>query len=268
MAHHGLLKWLRQTSGCRRRGRGDNLIATARKVDDLENLSAAHPENVKTAAVDVTTPDSVAAAVQLAETDFGGLDVLFNNAGSGFMGAVEEAVPEEYRPVFETNVFGLIKTIRAALPALRNRQGARVVNFSSGAGIAGAAGYGYYNATKFAVEGFGAGAEAAGPLRHHRKTRALPYGVPGSDDQDRQAGDRGLCRDFRQATSLPGQQQRPTSRRSGEGCRRGPQGGGRAGLFTPSAAAQSPMDIADKKLRSFRVTIDAWRDVAIATNFD
>ena len=101
--------------------RGDNLIATARKADDLEDLSAAHPESVKTAAVDVTKEGSVAAAVQIAESAFGGLDVLVNNAGFGFMGAVEEATPEEYRPVFETNVFGLIETTRAALPALRKR---------------------------------------------------------------------------------------------------------------------------------------------------
>jgi len=69
----------------------------------------------------VTKEGSVAAAVQIAESAFGGLDVLVNNAGFGFMGAVEEATPEEYRPVFETNVFGLIETTRAALPALRKR---------------------------------------------------------------------------------------------------------------------------------------------------
>ena len=208
--------------------RGDNLIATARKVDELQQLSAAHPETVKTAALDVTEKGSAAAAVQLAESAFGGLDVLVNNAGFGFIGAVEEATPEEYRPIFDTNVFGLIETTRAALPALRKRQGGRVVNFSSGAGIAGAAGYGYYNATKFAVEGLvrssRAGVEAAGRIRHHRGTGTFPYGVPGSIYQDRQAGDRGLCRDFRQAAALPRQQQRPTSWRSGQGCRRGPQG--------------------------------------------
>ena len=133
--------------------RGDNLIATARKVDELQQLSAAHPETVKTAALDVTEKGSASAAVQLAESAFGGLDVLVNNAGFGFIGAVEEATPEEYRPIFDTNVFGLIETTRAALPILRQRKGARVVNFPSGAGIAGAAGYGYDNATKFAVEG-------------------------------------------------------------------------------------------------------------------
>ncbi len=207
--------------------RGDDLIATARKVDELQQLSAAHPETVKTAALDVTEKGSASAAVQLAESAFGGLDVLVNNAGFGFIGAVEEATPEEYRPIFDINVFGLIETTRAALPALRKRQGARVVNFSSGAGIAAAAGYGYYNATKFAVEG----------LSEALAQELKPLGIsviivePESfrTDQDRQAGDRGLCRDFRQVASLPRQQQRQTSWRSGEGRRRGPEGAGRAG---------------------------------------
>ena len=137
MAHHGLLKWLRQTSSCRCRRTRRHLIATPRKVDELQELSAAHPETVKTTALDVTEKGSASATVQLAESAFGGLDVLVNNAGFGFMGAVEEATPEEYRPIFDTNVFGLIETTRAALPALRKQRGAWVVNLSSGVGIAG-----------------------------------------------------------------------------------------------------------------------------------
>ncbi|MDL5160629.1 SDR family NAD(P)-dependent oxidoreductase, partial [Actinomycetospora termitidis] len=74
--------------------------------------------------------------------------------GHGMLGAVEEVTPEEYRPLFETNVFGLIETTRAVLPTLRKQgAGGRIVMMSSGAGIAGIAGDGYYNATKFAVEG-------------------------------------------------------------------------------------------------------------------
>ena len=133
--------------------RGDRLVATARKADELSSLTARYPNTARAAVLDVTRAGSAAAAVALAEEAFGGLDILVNNAGFGFMGAIEEATPEEYRPMFETNVFGLIETTRAALPALRKRTGARVVNISSGAGIAGAAGFGYYNATKFAVEG-------------------------------------------------------------------------------------------------------------------
>jgi NAD(P)-dependent dehydrogenase (short-subunit alcohol dehydrogenase family) len=93
------------------------------------------------------------AAVAMAEEAFGRLDILVNNAGFGFIGAIEEATPDEYRPMFETNVFGLLETTRAALPTLRKTGDGRIVNMSSGAGIRGLQGSGHYNATKFAVEG-------------------------------------------------------------------------------------------------------------------
>ena len=101
----------------------------------------------------MTRAGDAAAAVALAEDAFGRLDILVNNAGYGFIGAIEEATPDEYRPMFETNVFGLIETTRAALPALRRAGGGRIVNLSSGAGLMGIPGHGYYNGTKFAVEG-------------------------------------------------------------------------------------------------------------------
>lgn len=133
--------------------RDDHPVATARDPDALRDLTNRYPDSVRTTALDVTKAGAAAAAVAQTEEAFGGPDVLVNNAGFGFVGAVGEATPEEYRPMFESNVFGLIETTRAALPALRKRKGGRVANFSSGAGIAGAAGYGYYNATKFAAEG-------------------------------------------------------------------------------------------------------------------
>ena len=252
--------------------RGDNLIATARKVDELQQLSAAHPETVKTAALDVTEKGSAAAAVQLAESAFGGLDVLVNNAGFGFIGAVEEATPEEYRPIFDTNVFGLIETTRAALPALRKRQGGRVVNFSSGAGIAGAAGYGYYNATKFAVEGLSEALARElkpvgvsviivepGPFRTEFLGRSIKTA---RQEIEAYAETSGKLRHYRDSNN--GQQAGDPDKA--------------AAVVLKAVDAQDPplhlplgpiaYDIADKKLRSFRESIDAWRDVAIATDFD
>lgn len=133
--------------------RGDRLIATARSTHALRPLCEHYPDTVRSIQLDVTRPGDAAQAVALAESVFGGLDVLVNNAGFGFIGAVEEAEPQEYRPLFEANLFGVIETTRAALPALRKRRGARIVNLSSIAGLSGSAGFGYYNATKFAVEG-------------------------------------------------------------------------------------------------------------------
>ena len=133
--------------------RGDRLVATARDPASLAGLVERYPETARASALDVTRDGDAAAAVALAGTAFGGLDILVNNAGFALIGAIEEATPDEYRPVFETNVFGLIETTRAALPALRQTGGGRIVNISSGAGLVGSAGFGYYNATKFAVEG-------------------------------------------------------------------------------------------------------------------
>ncbi|USX55550.1 oxidoreductase [Lentzea sp. HUAS12] len=133
--------------------RGDQAVVTARDPRSLEDLVAAHPGTCRAVALDVTREGDAAAAISVAEQEFGGLDVLVNNAGQGMVGAIEEGSPEEYRPLFETNVFGVIETTRAALPALRKAGGGRIVMMSSGAGIAGSAGSGYYNATKFAVEG-------------------------------------------------------------------------------------------------------------------
>ncbi|GAA0936227.1 oxidoreductase [Pseudonocardia zijingensis] len=130
--------------------RGDQVVVTARDPRSLEDLVAGHPETCRATALDVTRAGDAAAAAELAEQEFGGVDVLVNNAGHGMIGAIEEGTPEEYRPLFESNVFGLIETTRAVLPFLRRADGGRIVMMSSGAGIAGD---GYYNATKFAVEG-------------------------------------------------------------------------------------------------------------------
>lgn len=133
--------------------RGDNVVVTARNPESLADLAGAVPERVLAHPLDVTRPGAAEAAVAAAQARFGGLDVLVNNAGFGFIGAIEEAEPDEYRPMFETNLFGLIETTRAALPLLRQSPHGRVVNLSSVGGITGRQGFGLYNASKFAVEG-------------------------------------------------------------------------------------------------------------------
>jgi len=80
--------------------------------------------------------------------------VLVNNAGYGLAGGIEEASEEEFMPVFETNLFGLIRVTRAFLPHFRNQRSGNIVNLSSIGGLTGLPGWGYYNASKFAVEGF------------------------------------------------------------------------------------------------------------------
>ncbi|MDE1155771.1 MAG: oxidoreductase [Acidobacteriaceae bacterium] len=132
---------------------GANVVATARKPETLKELVDSAPEQVQALKLDVTRPEEVDAAVKEAIARWGRIDVLVNNAGYGLTAAVEEATPEEYRTLFETNVFGLIHTTQAFLPQFRKQRHGNIVMLSSIAGLVPSAGWGFYNASKFAVEG-------------------------------------------------------------------------------------------------------------------
>ena len=134
--------------------RGDKVVATARKPAQIAEFQAKYPETALVVALDVTDPASVEAAKDAALAKFGHVDVLVNNAGYGIAGAIEEASEAEFMPVFETNVFGLIRVTRAFLPQFRKQRSGNIVNLSSIAGLIGGAGWGFYNTSKFAVNGF------------------------------------------------------------------------------------------------------------------
>lgn len=133
--------------------RGHRVALTARRTDAIEDLRIRYPGNAVTIQLDVTNQPQIARAVTEAEAGLGGIDVLVNNAGYGFIGAVEEAEPAEYRALFDANVFGLIEMTRAVLPGMRSRGGGHILNLSSSGGLAASPGFGYYCASKFAVEG-------------------------------------------------------------------------------------------------------------------
>lgn len=135
-------------------GAGYRVVATARKPEQIAELAEQYPETALALSLDVTDQASVDAAVSASIDHFGRVDVVVNNAGFGLAGAIEEATEAEYMPVFETNVFGLIRVTKAFLPHLRQQRSGHIVNLSSMAGLVGFAGWGYYNATKFAVNGF------------------------------------------------------------------------------------------------------------------
>jgi NAD(P)-dependent dehydrogenase (short-subunit alcohol dehydrogenase family) len=130
---------------------GYRTVVTARDPSTLEGYGAT--DNVLVLKLDVTKPDQVAAAIKSAEDRFGGIDVLVNNAGIGYFAAIEEGEEAEVRKMFDVNVFGICGMIQAVLPGMRKRKSGYIVNFSSIAGIRGFPALGYYNATKFAVEG-------------------------------------------------------------------------------------------------------------------
>ncbi len=134
-------------------GLGATVIATARDVSKLNDLTTRFPGNAILLSLDVTSKASIEAAVKDALARAGHVDVLVNNAGYGVTGAIEEVSEEEYMPMFETNVFGLLTLTKALLPQFRERRSGNIVNLSSIGGLIGSPGWGYYNATKFAVEG-------------------------------------------------------------------------------------------------------------------
>jgi NAD(P)-dependent dehydrogenase (short-subunit alcohol dehydrogenase family) len=131
---------------------GDNVVATARDPEAVEQRLGGQPRLLPLP-LDVTDEAQAKGAAAAAVERFGAIDVLLNNAGFGLMGAVEEASAAEVEAVYRTNVFGLLNVTRAVLPDMRARRAGRIVNISSIGGYRGAAGFGVYSSTKFAVEG-------------------------------------------------------------------------------------------------------------------
>jgi NAD(P)-dependent dehydrogenase (short-subunit alcohol dehydrogenase family) len=134
-------------------GTGHNAIVTARSVSSVADLAETTPERVLAVALDVTRPDQVVSAVQQAEKRFAGVDVLVNNAGYGYRGAVEEGDDADVRTLFETHFFGTVAMIKAVLPGMRGRRRGAIVNISSIGAQLTPVGSGYYSAAKAAIEG-------------------------------------------------------------------------------------------------------------------
>ena len=133
---------------------GYHAVVTARIPAQVEDVQPAHGGRALVLPLDVTAPEQITDAVKLAEERFGRIDVLVNNAGVGYFGAIEESCNDDVRRMFEINFWGLANVTRAVLPGMRKRRAGHVVNLSSMGGLRGAPGVGYYNASKFAVEGF------------------------------------------------------------------------------------------------------------------
>jgi NAD(P)-dependent dehydrogenase (short-subunit alcohol dehydrogenase family) len=133
--------------------RGDRVAATARDVSTLDDLRERFPETLLPLALDVDDRAADFAAVRRAADHFGRLDVVVNNAGYGQFGFIEEVSEAEARAQFETNVFGSLWVIQAALPILRAQRCGHILQVSSIGGICAFANIGTYNASKWAVEG-------------------------------------------------------------------------------------------------------------------
>lgn len=133
---------------------GDKVAVTARNTDDVKDIVTKYSDTAIPIKLDVTNPELVKAAVQKAVATFKRIDVLVNNAGIGYFGAIEESEDEEVRRMFEINFFGLVSVTNAILPIMRAQRSGHIVNISSVGGLVAFPGVGFYNATKFAVTGY------------------------------------------------------------------------------------------------------------------
>jgi NADP-dependent 3-hydroxy acid dehydrogenase YdfG len=132
--------------------RGDKVAATARQLASLAVLTDKYGANVLTLALDVTNPEQVKAAVAQAHAHFGRLDVVLNNAGYSLVGTIEEASLDEVRALYETNVYGAVSVIQAALPLLRAQGSGHILGTSSNLGHVTLPVIGYYCSSKWAFE--------------------------------------------------------------------------------------------------------------------
>jgi NAD(P)-dependent dehydrogenase (short-subunit alcohol dehydrogenase family) len=134
--------------------RGDRVAATARDVTTLKDLSDRFGDAILPIALDVTDHAAATAAVSQANSHFGRLDVVVNNAGYGHFGFLEEITEAEARAQIETNVFGALWVTQSAVALMREQGSGHIVQISSIGGVAAFPGLGIYHASKWALEGF------------------------------------------------------------------------------------------------------------------
>jgi NADP-dependent 3-hydroxy acid dehydrogenase YdfG len=116
--------------------RGGRAVVTARDPQAVADIVAGHGDRALALALDVTDTEQVEEAISAAQTAFGQIDVLVNNAGYGYLAAIEEGEDQEIRALFDANVFGLVDVTRGVLPGMRARRSGHIVNVSSLGGLA------------------------------------------------------------------------------------------------------------------------------------
>lgn len=251
--------------------RGWRAVVTARKPEQLRDLVAGHEENALALQLDVADKAQVARAVQQAEQRFGQIDVLVNNAGYGYLAAIEEGEEDQIRAIFETNFFGLVDLTNKVLPGMRERRSGRIVNVSSIGGLTSFAATGYYHATKFAVEGLSESLAIEldplgikvvivepGPFRTDWAGRSLLESKTVIADYDTTAGER-----RRMSKARSGQQQGDPVR-------------GAEAIIKAVASENPPLhlllgkpalDLAHKKLDALRKDFDTWEETTLSADF-
>ena len=251
--------------------RGQRAVVTARDPAQVADLVAPHGDRALALPLDVTDHAQVVDAVKRAEAAFGRIDVLVNNAGYGYLAAIEEGEDDEVRKLFDANVFGLADVTRAVLPGMRARRGGHVVNVSSLGGLAAFGATGYYHATKFAVEG----------LSESLAAEVAPLGIKVTLVEPAAFRTNWSGPSMRQsATRIDDYAETAGARRAATTATYGRQPGdpvrAAEAILTAVDAPEPPLrlllgkaayDIATARLDTLRSTFDTWRETTLGADF-
>jgi len=251
--------------------RGWRAVVTARDPAAVADLVAGCEDRAIALALDVTRREQVAEVVSQARQKFGRIDVLVNNAGYGYLAAIEEGEDDAVRAMFETNVFGLVDMTRAVLPVMREQKSGLIVNISSIGGLASFAATGYYHATKYAVEGLseslatevkplgiGVLIVEPGPFRTNWAGPSIKQSAIQIDDY----------------TATAGERRKQTAARSGN--QAGDPVRAAQAIIDAALSDQPPLrlllgkmalDLARRKLDTMRGDFDAWEATTLGADF-
>ena len=147
--------------------RGDKVAATARKLESIADLKEKYGDNVLTLALDVTDSAQVKTVVEQAHAHFGRFDIVLNNAGYSLVGTIEESSANDVKAMYDTNIFGTLSVIQAALPLLRKQGGGHILGVSSNLGLVTMPVIGYYCSSKWAFEA----------IHESLATEVKPFGI-------------------------------------------------------------------------------------------
>jgi NAD(P)-dependent dehydrogenase (short-subunit alcohol dehydrogenase family) len=251
---------------------GYRAVVTARKPDAVLDLADRYGERALIVGLDVTDARQINAAVKAAHDTFGQIDVLVNNAGYGYIGAIEEGEDAAIRAQFDTNVHGVIAMMQAVLPAMRQRAKGHVVNVSSIGGLTTFPNVGYYHASKYALEG----------LSETLAKEMAPFGIgvtvvePGAFRTDFRG------RSMRQSSiRLPEFAETLSKQRdallASDGKQQNDPAKGALAIIEAVKAKQPPLhlllgadalDLARKQLAALAKDFDAWETLTRSTAFD
>ena len=251
--------------------RGYNVVATARSKTALADLAGSGSGRLFTARLDVTDKQKIRSAVLEAEQQFGGIDVLVNAAGYGYLAAIEEGEDDGIRAQFETNVFGLLDVTKAVLPTMRARRRGMIINLSSLGGLVAFGATGYYHATKFAVEALSESlSHEVAPLGI--KVMIVEPGAFRTDWAGRSMVESSLSiEDYKETAG-----QRRLATRAVSGNQPGDPEKAAAAIIDAAQAEQPPLrlllggsalKVAYDRLDKLRENFDAWAHVTTAVDF-